>query len=81
MSGVWAAYRDVYESVHATADSDKLLGQLFNIGAAIADKDFSLATSLTEELRKQTVQPGKITLGWGPTLNTDQLLYELRELS
>jgi len=81
MTGIWAAYRDVYDSVHATSEGTQRSKQLFDIGAAIADKKFSLATSLTEKLREETVQPGQVSLGWAPTMAVDVLIRQLREVA
>jgi len=81
MTGVWAAYRNVYDNIQATGDGAKRSKQLFDIGAAIADKDFSLASTLTRELREQTSIANQPSLGWAPSMAADELLYQLSELT
>lgn len=80
MTGVWTAYRDVYDSLQATAAGSKHDRQLFDIGAAIADKQFSKAVELTNQLRAETVHPGQLSLGWAPTMAVDVLLEEMQSL-
>ena len=80
LSGIWAAYRGMYDQVEATGADPILRQQLFEVGAAIADKDFPLAIDLTEQLREQTKSESTPSLGWAPTMWADELLRQLREL-